>query len=110
MDDKLGQILLEMKLITKEQLEEALLSQREMNAKGGRQFKLGEVLLFTETISLPQLQNALRRQTGKAERSREIVVAAKRREREAALQMQRDSEREESTFLGRLKSLFSKKN
>jgi hypothetical protein len=106
-DDKLGQILIEMNLISREQLQDALIAQQQINLTSQKKFKLGEVLLFAETIRLPDLQAALRKQTFKADQSRDLVVAAKRKQREDQMEyLKNASGPSEDTFLGRLKSFF----
>lgn len=111
MDDKLGQILIEMELITREQLEEALIAQRQLNLSSAKKFKLGEMLLFSQAIRLSDLQAALRRQTSKASASRDAIVDSRRKQREEELQSLKEaSSPAEDTFLGRLKGLFQKKH
>ncbi len=113
MDEKIGKILIDMKLITQEQLEEALRAQMETNLKSVRKFKLGEILLFSEVITLPQLQGALRQQTLKANQSRDHAMDAKKKARESDFgSLRSDAKKlseQEDTFLGRLKSFIKKK-
>jgi len=59
MSKKIGQILILRKLITMDQLIQALGEQLRINSKSKRKFKLGEILLFTKLIDLKQLQNCL---------------------------------------------------
>ena len=81
-DKKIGQLLLEAKVITAEQLAEAIALQKKMNSEGARKFKVGEVLLFQKVVSLPQLHEALRKQKNKADLSRISVVDAKKKQQE----------------------------
>ncbi|PIR23430.1 MAG: hypothetical protein COV44_02840 [Deltaproteobacteria bacterium CG11_big_fil_rev_8_21_14_0_20_45_16] len=76
-DDKIGQILLQENLVTTRDIAEALQQQKVLEIQSKRKFKLGEILLFMEKISLPQLQGALLKQTNKAMQSREQSVKAK---------------------------------
>ncbi|MDB5038043.1 MAG: hypothetical protein JWQ35_1571, partial [Bacteriovoracaceae bacterium] len=73
-DKKVGQILVESKQITIEQLADAMVTQKQLNSQGKRVFKIGEVLVFKKVITLPQLHEALRAQKAKAELSRISII------------------------------------
>ena len=78
-DKKLGQILLEAKLVSSEQLASAMAMQVQMNSSNARFFKLGEVLLFQKALTMPQLHEALRQQTKKADSFRKEIEAIQER-------------------------------
>ena len=56
---KVGQILMNQKVISQKQLVFALAEQKRINSSSKRKFKLGEVLLICELIELKDLHNAL---------------------------------------------------
>jgi len=58
---RLGELLIRMKLISADQLADALGEQADLQAANAqRQFKLGEILISHRVITLTQLQAALR--------------------------------------------------
>jgi len=60
---RLGELLIRMKLISADQLAEALGEQANLRARNAqRQFRVGEILVFNRAINLTQLQAALRAQ------------------------------------------------
>ncbi len=110
-DQKLGQILLESKIVTIPQLAQALQYQQEMVVTGQRPLKLGQILLFAGFVTVPQLQEALRKQVGKAHASREIAEAAKIAKSERAALVQSFSQSKEDAAQRKtwIKRLFGKK-
>ena len=56
---KLGQILIQRKLIRKNELVQALAEQKRLHQKFRRQLKLGQILLYCEVISVDDLEGAL---------------------------------------------------
>ncbi len=108
MDEKLGRILIDLKLINAEQLEEFLVAQKQLEVAHGKKLKLGQLLLLSETVTLPQLQTALRRQVHKAHESRGHAIEARRKDRAEEMKNIKNDEPKEDTFMGRLKSLFHK--
>jgi len=110
MDEKLGRILIDLKLINAEQLEQVLVAQKQLEVTHGKKMKLGQLLLLSEVITLPQLQAALRHQVHKAQESRGHAIEARRKDRaEEMKSIVKTDEPKEDTFMGRLKSLFQKK-
>lgn len=120
-DDKLGQILLNEKLVTKKDISHALEQQKILEIQSKRKFKLGEILLFMEKISLQQLQGALLQQKNKAMKSRADTVKAKELSekskaekeglRESFMQFKgskSDKEPERRSFIQFVKSKFGK--
>ncbi len=79
-DKKIGQILVDAGIITTEQLAFAIAEQTKLNAQGARKFKVGEILLFKQIVSLQQLHSALRTQSSKAELSRISTIASKQKD------------------------------
>ncbi len=67
---RLGELLLRMKLINADQLADALGEQANLRATQiKRQFRIGEILIFKRSLNLTQLQAALRAQAGGANNS-----------------------------------------
>jgi len=62
---KIGQMLLNHKIITPRQLAESLVEQKRLNAKSKRKFKIGEILLYLGHITVLQLQAFLSKQATK---------------------------------------------
>lgn len=79
-DRKLGQILLDRRLISVSQLSDALIAQQKFNDESNRCFKIGEILLFAEVIKIDDLQSALRSQKFRAQAHRADAVASKSQE------------------------------
>lgn len=117
-DEKIGQILLREKIVDSKDLAYALSQQKALNAKGGRSFKLGEILLFMKKINLSQLQSALLLQRNKAEASRKAVIRMKEKHQEQLEEAKRWSEsfskvkrdptknHEENGFVSSIKRFF----
>lgn len=110
-DKRLGQILVERNIISLKQLSAALYSQQEMKAKGGRVFKLGEILLFTEQLNMDQLRGALSSQVNRARESR--AATAKMKEKHEAEVRQNNYRRlkqaeKNKGFFSKLLSKFSR--
>lgn len=66
---KLGEILIEKAVITKDKLAMAILAQRDINARSNRKFRLGEVLLIQKSLNLNALHDALRNQIAAIKKS-----------------------------------------
>ena len=110
-DRKLGQILVNMNVLTIEQLSQALAAQEVQKSKGQPPMKLGLLLLFSNMITKEQLEGALRKQTGKAKDSRDMVMKARRKE----LENKRDAEAIETSgksdsWVSSIFSVFKKKS
>lgn len=117
-DRKIGQILLEMKLVSVEKLAEVMQMQAQMKAKGEPALKLGQMLVALKLITLEQLQGALRQQTNKAQENREMVQKAKAQvienrahqdAQKAARTSRISSAKPSSGLLQRLGGIFRKK-
>jgi len=109
MDKKLGSIPIDLKLINAGQLDQGLIAQKQLEVAHGKKMKLGQLLLFSEVITLAQLQVALRHQVHKAQESRTIAVEARRKDRAEEIQNLKSEGPKEDTFMGRLKGLFKNK-
>ncbi len=82
-DKKLGQILLELKLVTVNQLARALYIQEMMKANKQPLIKLGQILVSQGVLTLDQLKDTLRRQTHKMDETRKLILNAKEQLEEA---------------------------
>ncbi len=113
-DKKLGQILIETKLVTIEQLAQALYLQKQMQLEGQSTPKVGHILVFQKVITLAQLQDALRKQTMKASATKALIDEAKhelqsnRLSQIDKLQKKKMNEEEKKGILGRLSFLLKK--
>ena len=112
-DRKIGQILIDLKLVTLEQLAQALYLQKQMAAAGQTVPKLVHILVFQKVLTLPQLQEALRRQTQKAEVTKKLISQAKEELEEQRVSRMKTkfqpSPEEKKGLVNRLSFLFFKK-
>lgn len=86
---QLGQVLIQLKLVSLEKIAEALAQQKEMKARGQKVFRLGEILLFMKAISVAQLHTALRHQHRKDHEVAKMVQQMKK-ERDELKRLERE--------------------
>lgn len=115
-DRKLGQILIQQKLLTTKQVAQALYAQKEYELKNpGQKVKLGQVLLFLNLIKMDELKNSLRAQTQKAEEYRKLSMKAMREQEQLQdawneiTSSKKIKLKDENSIVQGLKNLFRKK-
>jgi len=106
-DRKLGQILIDLTYLDKDTVSDALVTQKQVQVKSGRHLKLGELLLFSQMITLKQLQTALSMQVNRAAQSQMDSWESfkSHRRRQAAAQNVND---EEKSLVNKVKNFFGR--
>lgn len=109
-DKKIGQILLEQKLIEFTQLAAALEVQATRKISSEKHLKLGEILIFTKQLTTEQLQSALRQQFQKAKASRAESIRSFNRNdsTQSKKSPSHSSKDDEPSFVKRLFGIFKK--
>ena len=104
---RLGELLIRMKLVTADQLADALGEQANLRATMvKRQFRIGEILVFKRVLTLTQLQAALRAQAGGSNHSISGVRSIKSFQKPSAHEV--DEPSEISRIIKGIRGIFSR--
>jgi hypothetical protein len=104
---RLGELLIRMKLVHADQLADALGEQANLRATAiKRQFRIGEILVFKRVLTLTQLQAALRAQAGGANNSISGVRSIKAFKKSSASDV--DEPSEVARIIKGIRNMFAK--